>query len=90
MGFVTQDDVLFPNLTVRETLMYAALLRLPNSLTHLQKIKRAEDAIIELGLERYINFTLRICHHTFLLVSISIHGPSLAQSTLFGLTLCAH
>lgn len=52
MGFVTQDDVLFPNLTVRETLMYAALLRLPNSLTRSQKIKRAEDAIIELGLER--------------------------------------
>ncbi len=90
MGFVTQDDVLFPNLTVRETLMYAALLRLPNSLTRSQKIKRAEDAIIELGLERYINFILRICHHTFLLVSISIHGPSVAQSTLLGLILCTH
>jgi hypothetical protein len=25
-----------------------------------------------------------------LLVSIFIHGPSLAQSTLFGLTLCPH
>jgi ABC-type multidrug transport system ATPase subunit len=52
MGFVTQDDVLFPNLTVRETLMYAALLRLPNSLTRSQKISRAQDCIVDLGLER--------------------------------------
>ncbi|KAL8147660.1 hypothetical protein AgCh_005110 [Apium graveolens] len=28
-GFVTQDDALFPLLTVEETLMYSALLRLP-------------------------------------------------------------
>ncbi|KAH9559455.1 hypothetical protein CY35_06G059200 [Sphagnum magellanicum] len=55
MGFVTQDDVLFPNLTVRETLMYAALLRLPNSLTRSQKISRAQDCIVDLGLERCQN-----------------------------------
>ena len=52
MGFVTQDDVLFPHLTVRETLVYAALLRLPSNFTRSQKIKRAEDTIVELGLER--------------------------------------
>ena len=28
-GFVTQDDMLLSNLTVHETLVYAALLRLP-------------------------------------------------------------
>ncbi|KAK8371154.1 hypothetical protein V6Z12_A01G226200 [Gossypium hirsutum] len=51
-GFVTQDDVLFPHLTVKETLMYAARLRLPKVLTRQQKEKRAVDVIYELGLER--------------------------------------
>ncbi|KAL5999383.1 ABC transporter G member 22 [Asimina triloba] len=52
IGFVTQDDVLFPHLTVKETLMYAALLRLPKKLTKQQKEERATDVICELGLER--------------------------------------
>ncbi|GAB4857192.1 ABC transporter G member 22 [Ancistrocladus abbreviatus] len=52
IGFVTQDDVLFPHLTVRETLTYTAFLRLPNKLTRKQKEKRALDVICELGLER--------------------------------------
>lgn len=49
---MTQDDVLFPHLTVKETLTYAALLRLPKTLTKEQKEKRAIDVIYELGLER--------------------------------------
>ncbi|XP_065856376.1 ABC transporter G family member 22-like isoform X2 [Euphorbia lathyris] len=52
IGFVTQDDVLFPHLTVKETLTYAARLRLPKTLTKEQKEKRAIDVIYELGLER--------------------------------------
>ncbi|CAN1277774.1 ABC transporter G family member 22 [Linum perenne] len=52
IGFVSQDDVLFAHLTVRETLTYAALLRLPSSLTREAKEKRAIDVIQELGLER--------------------------------------
>ncbi|KAG8648769.1 ABC transporter G family member 22 isoform X2 [Manihot esculenta] len=52
IGFVTQDDVLFPHLTVKETLTYAARLRLPKTLTKEQKGKRAIDVIYELGLER--------------------------------------
>ncbi|KAG0501916.1 hypothetical protein HPP92_001988 [Vanilla planifolia] len=52
IGFVTQDDVLFAHLTVRETLTYAALLRLPKELTNKQKEERALDVINELGLER--------------------------------------
>ncbi|KAL3379306.1 hypothetical protein AABB24_000157 [Solanum stoloniferum] len=52
IGFVTQDDILFPHLTVRETLTYAARLRLPKKLTKEEKQKRAIDVIYELGLER--------------------------------------
>ncbi|KAI3706587.1 hypothetical protein L6452_24427 [Arctium lappa] len=52
IGFVTQDDVLFPHLTVKETITYAALLRLPKTLTKQEKEKRAGDVIGELGLER--------------------------------------
>ncbi|KAE9465711.1 hypothetical protein C3L33_02410, partial [Rhododendron williamsianum] len=52
IGFVTQDDVLFPHLTVKETLTYAALLRLSKTLAKEEKEKRAVDVICELGLER--------------------------------------
>ncbi|XP_020103847.1 ABC transporter G family member 22 isoform X1 [Ananas comosus] len=52
IGFVTQDDVLFAHLTVRETLTYAALLRLPQTMSKQQKEERAMDVIYELGLER--------------------------------------
>lgn len=52
IGFVTQDDLLFPQLTVKDTLIFAALLRLPRSMMFEQKIKRAETVIKDLGLER--------------------------------------
>ncbi|XP_021771447.1 ABC transporter G family member 22-like [Chenopodium quinoa] len=52
IGFVMQDDVAFPHLTVKETLTYAALLRLPNTLSKEQKKDRAMEVIIDLGLER--------------------------------------
>ncbi|GAV73295.1 ABC_tran domain-containing protein/ABC2_membrane domain-containing protein [Cephalotus follicularis] len=54
-GFVTQDDVLYPHLTVLETLTYAALLRLPKKLTRQDKIEQAELIIVELGLTRCRN-----------------------------------
>ncbi|KAM7275845.1 hypothetical protein ACFE04_017711 [Oxalis oulophora] len=54
-GFVTQDDVLYPHLTVIETLTYAALLRLPKMLTKEEKIEQAELVIVELGLTRCRN-----------------------------------
>ncbi|KAG6557399.1 hypothetical protein Mapa_000668 [Marchantia paleacea] len=55
IGFVTQDDVLFPVLTVRETLVFAALLRLSPKMSHREKIRRAETVLRELGLERCQN-----------------------------------
>ncbi|KAF5780437.1 putative AAA+ ATPase domain, ABC transporter, G1 [Helianthus annuus] len=49
-GFVTQDDVLYPHLTVRETLIFCALLRLPKSLSRREKMEVADSVIAELGL----------------------------------------
>lgn len=54
-GFVTQDDVLYPHLTVRETLIFCALLRLPKSLTRREKTEVAESVIAELGLSKCEN-----------------------------------
>lgn len=54
-GFVAQDDVLYPHLTVIETLTYSALLRLPKKLTREEKIEQAEMVIKELGLTRCTN-----------------------------------
>ncbi|CAM6081620.1 unnamed protein product [Calypogeia fissa] len=55
IGYVTQDDVLFPILTVRETLVFAALLRLSKRMSHNEKVERAETVLRELGLERCQN-----------------------------------
>lgn len=54
-GFVAQDDVLYPHLTVTETLLYTALLRLPKTLTHDEKAQHVENVITELGLIRCKN-----------------------------------
>uniref|UniRef100_A0A0C9S664 TSA: Wollemia nobilis Ref_Wollemi_Transcript_15471_2810 transcribed RNA sequence n=1 Tax=Wollemia nobilis TaxID=56998 RepID=A0A0C9S664_9CONI len=54
-GFVTQDDVLYPHLTVRETLVYAALLRLPRALSRQEKREHVDAIIGELGLTRCRN-----------------------------------
>ncbi|KAL4341104.1 hypothetical protein GQ457_08G024480 [Hibiscus cannabinus] len=51
-GFVAQDDVLYPHLTVTETLLFTALLRLPNSLSRDEKTQHVERVIVELGLTR--------------------------------------
>ncbi|CBI18157.3 unnamed protein product, partial [Vitis vinifera] len=54
-GFVTQDDILYPHLTVRETLIFCSLLRLPNTLTKQEKISLADSVIAELGLAKCEN-----------------------------------
>ncbi|PWA79494.1 ABC transporter G family member 9 [Artemisia annua] len=51
-GFVTQDDVLYPDLTVNKTLVFTALLRLPNSLTKQKNVEQSEAVINQLGLTR--------------------------------------
>lgn len=54
-GFVAQNDILYPHLTVTETLLFTALLRLPNSLTYSEKLQHVEQVIAELGLTRCRN-----------------------------------
>ncbi|URD87919.1 ABC transporter G family member [Musa troglodytarum] len=51
-GFVAQDDVLYPHLTVSETLTFTALLRLPGSLSRTDKAHQAQLVISEMGLNR--------------------------------------
>nr|XP_009406087.1 PREDICTED: ABC transporter G family member 25-like isoform X1 [Musa acuminata subsp. malaccensis] len=51
-GFVTQDDVLYPHLTVRETLVFCAMLRLPRTVEKTDKVASAEAVIAELGLSK--------------------------------------
>ena len=50
-GYVMQDDALFPMLTVRETLMFSARLRLPEDMSLEEKKERVDMLIKELGLQ---------------------------------------
>jgi len=52
IAFVEQeDDWHLPSLTVRETLRYAAILRLPEKMSRRQKVARAETVLMMLGLK---------------------------------------
>lgn len=55
VGYVEQDDVMYNFLTVKETIEYAALLRLPTTFTVDQKKIRAEHIINQLGLSKCAN-----------------------------------
>src|SRR4051794_14391970 len=50
-GYVMQDDLLFPELTVKETLRYAAFLRMPAKMSRREKKKKVKAVIQQLGLE---------------------------------------
>ena len=50
-AYVEQDDILFTSLTVYETLLYSARLRLPSSMSKQEKINRVNKVISQLGLE---------------------------------------
>jgi ABC-type lipoprotein export system ATPase subunit len=51
-SYVTQDDTaLLSYLTVRETLRFAAGLRLPRWMSKEEKVKRAEDVLLKMGLK---------------------------------------
>jgi len=50
VGYVSQDDLLYPSLTVYETLRYTALLKLPRSMSLEAKLERVEAVLVALGL----------------------------------------
>jgi ATP-binding cassette subfamily G (WHITE) protein 2 len=54
-GYVMQDDLLNGYLTVEETLMYTAKLRLPRTFTNKQRKERVEDVMADLGLSHVCN-----------------------------------
>ncbi|XP_015478211.1 ATP-binding cassette sub-family G member 8 isoform X2 [Parus major] len=55
IAHVRQDDRLLPHLTVRETLLFVAKLRLPKFFSDSQRKKRVEDVIAELRLRQCAN-----------------------------------
>lgn len=55
IGYVMQDDVFFSKLTVRETLMFTADVRLPRTMTREQRTQRVDNVIKMLGLENCQN-----------------------------------
>ncbi|KAI0062057.1 hypothetical protein BV25DRAFT_1825918 [Artomyces pyxidatus] len=55
IGFVPQQDVLPPMLTVFEALLFAARLRLPEWISDAEKKQRVEDVVEQLGLGKVRN-----------------------------------
>ncbi|KAG0023705.1 hypothetical protein BGZ82_010672, partial [Podila clonocystis] len=58
VGYIQQHDFLMPFLTVRETLTYAAHLRLPSTMSSQTKQKLVEFVLIELGLKDCIDMRI--------------------------------
>ncbi|KAI7861733.1 hypothetical protein BDF14DRAFT_1864871 [Spinellus fusiger] len=50
IGYVDQEDTMIPTLTVYETILYSALLRLPRSMSESAKKYRVMEVIQELGI----------------------------------------
>ncbi|KAF3931873.1 hypothetical protein ABW19_dt0207363 [Dactylella cylindrospora] len=62
-AYVIQQDILIPTLTVRETLRYAAKLRLPSSVSSEEKNDIVESIILELGLKDCANTRIGDSEH---------------------------
>ena len=50
-GYVMQDDLIHAYLTVHETLMYTAELRMPRSTTHAERLQREKEVLNLMGIE---------------------------------------
>ncbi|KAJ3119576.1 hypothetical protein HK100_000246 [Physocladia obscura] len=55
VAFVDQDDLLLPSMTVRETLLFSARLRLPESMSAKEKEERVDSVLETLALSHVAN-----------------------------------
>ena len=74
-SYVMQDDQLFPMLTVFETFMFAAEVRLPPSISRDEKRKRVYELLEQLGLQVNLKSLSHACAHMNLTAQI-IHLDS--------------
>lgn len=54
-GFVFQDDILLPTMTVNEAIQMSALLRLPKEVTKEERMRRVEEMVKILHLKKALN-----------------------------------
>ena len=55
VGFVPQDDIVYPDLTVRENLLYSGRLQLPAGTSEEEIAELADATMASLGLSRIAN-----------------------------------
>lgn len=84
-SYVMQDDQLFAMLTVFETFMFAAEVRLPPSISRAEKKKRVFELLDQLGLTVY-NLTIPFCffHAQTSNYLMRLVGPQSATHTYIG------
>lgn len=58
IGFVDQDDTMLPTLTVHETILDSAMLRLPKEMSRASKEQRVEDVEKQLGIHHIRHQTI--------------------------------
>jgi ABC-type multidrug transport system ATPase subunit len=58
IGFVDQEDTMLPTLTVHETILDSAMLRLPKEMSRASKEQRAEDVEKQLGIHHIRHQTI--------------------------------
>ncbi|XP_048779668.2 uncharacterized protein LOC125683024 [Ostrea edulis] len=53
--YVLQQDIFFPNLTLRETLQFAAMIRISDSISFEDKLKQLDEVVEALGLKNCLD-----------------------------------
>ncbi|XP_072039775.1 uncharacterized protein [Amphiura filiformis] len=55
IAFVLQEDIFFENLTLRETLVFTACLRLPSKMSYADKLEKVDDIVETLDLRKCLD-----------------------------------